>query len=187
MGASYDELHKPKEAAKAYRAALDEDPDNADTEKALSASLLADGQLDEALVVLKQIVATDPGDVQSTVHISEIQRRQGHYDEALVTLEKAKNLNANADNLELSFNEAVLYDSLGKYDKAVETLNAVLAGTAHADGKYSDPEKSNRAIFLDRLGIVYREQNKNSRINRSLQADDRPRRRLRAPRLRWRD
>ena len=28
------------------------------------------------------------------------------------------------------------------------------------DGKYSDPEKSNRAIFLDRLGIVDREENK---------------------------
>ena len=77
LGASYDEMHRPGEAAKAYRAALDDDPDNADTEKALAASLLADGQLDEALVVLKQVVAADPGDVQSTVHISEIQRRQG--------------------------------------------------------------------------------------------------------------
>ncbi len=160
LGASYDELHKPKEAAKAYKASLDDDPDNADTERALAASLLADGQLDEALTVLKQLVATDPADVQSTIHISEIQRRQGHYDEALVTLDKAKSLNANADNLELSFNEAVLYDSLGKYDKAVATLNAVLAGTAHADGHYSDPEKSNRAIFLDRLGIVFREEGK---------------------------
>ncbi len=160
LGASYDELHKPKEAAKAYKASLEEDPDNADTQRALANSLLADGQLDEALVVLKQVVQKDPADVQSTVHISEIQRRQGHYDQALVTLNQAKSLNANADNLELSFNEAVLYDSLGKYDKAVETLTSVLAGTAHADGKYSEPEKSNRAIFLDRLGIVYREENK---------------------------
>jgi tetratricopeptide (TPR) repeat protein len=160
LGASYDELHKPKEAAKSYRAALDEDPDNPDTERALASALLADNQLDDALAILKQIVATDPADVQSTIHISEIQRRQGHYDDALVTLNKAKTLNANSDNLELSFNEAVLYDSLGKYDKAIETLQSVLAGTAHADGKYSDPEKSNRAIFLDRLGIVYREQGK---------------------------
>jgi tetratricopeptide (TPR) repeat protein len=158
LGASYDELHKSKEAAKAYRAALDDDPDNPDTERALASALLADNQLDDALVILKQVVAADPSDVQSTIHISEIQRRQGHYDEALITLNKAKALNANSDNLELSFNEAVLYDSLGKYDKAIETLQSVLAGTAHADGKYSDPEKSNRAIFLDRLGIVYREQ-----------------------------
>ncbi len=157
LGASYDELHKSKEAAKAYRAALDEDPDNPDTERALASALLADGQLDEALTILKQVVAAEPADIQSTVHISEIQRRQGHYDEALVTLNKAKELNTNADNLELSFNEAVLYDSLGRYDKAIETLESVLAGTAHADGKYSEPEKSNRAIFLDRLGIVYRE------------------------------
>ena len=113
-------------------------------------------------MVYQQLVATDPSDIQSTIKISEIQRRQGHYELALTTLTKAKNLNANSDNLELSFQEAVLYDSLGKYDQAVVTIRSVLLSTEHPDGKYSDPEKSNRAIFLDRLGIVYREENKTS-------------------------
>ena len=39
-------------------------------------------------------------------------------------------------------------------------LNTLVTGSAHPDGKYSEPEKANRAIFLDRLGIIYREQNK---------------------------
>jgi tetratricopeptide (TPR) repeat protein len=76
----------------------------------------------------------------------------------LATLEKAKPLAQNS--LELSYNEALIYDSLGRYDDATGVLTKLVADTAHADGKYSDGEKANRAIFLDRLGIIYREENK---------------------------
>ena len=160
LGSAYDEVHKPKEAAAAYRASVEEDPDNPDAQKALGTALLADDQLDEALKVFQGIVAADPTDATDLVHVSEIQRRQGHYDQALATLQKAKALNPNSDSLDLAFNEIVLYDALGKYDQAVEALQVVLASTAHADGKYSGPERSNRAVFLERLGTVYREENK---------------------------
>jgi len=160
LGASYDAAKKPKQAAEAYRAALEEEPDNADAQHALAAALLQDNQLAEALVVYQQMVKADAQDVNSQVKVAEIQRRQGHYDLALATLTKAKAMNTNGENLELTFNEAVLYDSLGKYDQAVATLQSVLESTNHLDRKYSDPERSNRALFLDRLGIVYREENK---------------------------
>ena len=39
-------------------------------------------------------------------------------------------------------------------------LTKLVDATTHPDGKYSDQEKSNRAYFLNRLGIIYREQNK---------------------------
>ena len=158
LGASYDALKKPKEAAAAYRAALDDEPDNPDTLKALGAALLASNDLAGALPVFEQLVALDPTDVESQVHLSEVQRRQGHYDLALATLTKAKTANNNAGNLELAFNEAVLYDALGQYDKAIASIQNVLDSTKKS--AYSEPEKSNRAIFLDRLGIVYNEQNK---------------------------
>ncbi len=160
LGASYEQLKKNKDAIAAYHRALDLEPDNLDTERALANALLADGQLDEALKVLTGIVAAEPQDAQSQVHISEIQRRQGHYDEALKTLEKAKPLAP--DSLELIYNEALLYDSLGRYDDAVGVLAKLVSDTERADGKYSDGEKTNRSIFLDRLAIVYREQNKTS-------------------------
>jgi tetratricopeptide (TPR) repeat protein len=158
LGASYDQLKKPKDAAAAYRRSLDIEPDNPDAEKGLATALLADDQLDEALKVLNALVAADPSDGPSEIHISEIQRRQGHYDEALATLEKAKT--QVQDNLELSYNEALIYDALGKYDQATGVLTGILDSSAHPEGKYSDPEKQNRAIFLNRLGIIYREQNK---------------------------
>ncbi len=158
LGASYEQMKKNKDAIAAYRRALDLDPDNLDTERGLANALLADGQLDEALKVLNGIVAAEPQDAQSQVHISEIQRRQGHYDEALKTLEKAKPLAP--DSLELTYNEALIYDALGRYDDAVGVLTKLVSETERADGKYSDGERANRSIFLDRLAIIYREQNK---------------------------
>ncbi len=158
LGASYEQLKDNKKAVAAYRRSLDLDPDNLDTERGLANALLADGQLDEALKVLNGIVAAEPQDAQSQIRISEIQRRQGNYEDALKTLDKAKPLAP--DSLELTYNEALLYDSLGRYDDAISVLTKLVADTDRADGKYSDGEKQNRSIFLDRLAIIYREQNK---------------------------
>jgi tetratricopeptide (TPR) repeat protein len=158
IGANYDQLKKPKEAAAAYRRSLDLEPDTPEAQRGLANALLADDQLDAAMKAFKALVAADPTDAQSEIHISDIQRRQGDYDAALATLEKAK---AQApDSLELSFNEALTYDALGKYDLAVTSLTGVLDSSAHPDGKYTEQEKQNRAIFLNRLALVYREQNK---------------------------
>ncbi len=158
LGASFTQLKKPKEAAAAYRRSLDIDPDNPDGQRALASALMENDQLDEALTLLNTIVAADPTDGQSEIHISEIQRRQGHYDQALATLEKAKT--QVKDSLELSYNEALIYDALGKYDQATGILTGILDSTSHPDGKYSDPEKQNRSYFLSRLGIIYGEENK---------------------------
>jgi tetratricopeptide (TPR) repeat protein len=158
LGASYEQLKKNKDAVAAYHRALDMDPDNVDTERALANALMNDGQLDEALKVLNAVVAAEPQDAQSQIRISEIQRRQGQYDQALKTLEKAKPLAP--DLLELSYNEALIYDSLGRYDDAIGVLTKLVSDTAHPDGKYSDGDKTNRSYFLDRMAIIYREQNK---------------------------
>ena len=158
LGASYEQMKKNKDAVAAYHRSLDMEPDNLDTERALANALSNDGQLDEALKVLQGIVAVEPQDGQSQIRISDIQRRQGHYEDALKTLEKAKPLAP--DSLELTYNEALIYDSLGRYDEAITVLSKLVADTERTDGKYSDGEKTNRSIFLDRLGILYREVNK---------------------------
>jgi tetratricopeptide (TPR) repeat protein len=158
LAASYDQLKKPKEAAAAYRRSLEIDPDNTDASRGLATALLMDEQLDEALKAFNALVAADPTDAQSEIRIAEIERRQGHYDQALATLEKAK-LQVQ-DSLELSYNEALIYDALGKYSQATDVLTGILDSSAHADGKYSEQEKQNRATFLDRLGTIDREENK---------------------------
>ncbi len=160
LGASYEQAHQLKDAIAAYHRALDLEPDNLDTERGLASALLTDGQLDEALKIFNHIVAAEPQDAQSQIHISEIERRQGHYDQALATIEKAKPLAS--DSPELTYNEALIYDALGRYDEATAVLTKLVADSAHPDGKYTDGEKANLAIFLDRLAIIYREQNKTS-------------------------
>ena len=72
LGATYDQLKKPNEAAAAYQRSLDQEPGNIDTERGLASALLMQGKLDEALKVFNEIVAAEPQDAQSQIHISEI-------------------------------------------------------------------------------------------------------------------
>jgi tetratricopeptide (TPR) repeat protein len=151
----YDQLKQPKNAVRAYRAAVDEDPDNADAKRGLAAALTASGQMDEAAKVYAQILGSDPQDAQALIREADIQRQQGHYEQALATLKKAQTLVS--DNTELSWNLALTYDSLGRFDDAIKTLKQLLTATLPPDGKYTDADRSNRALFLDRLAIVDRE------------------------------
>jgi tetratricopeptide (TPR) repeat protein len=158
LGMSYDQLKENKNAIDAYSKAFDMEPDNLDAERGLAQALLNDNQLSAALKHFEAISAADPQDAQTYLRIAEIQRRDGHYEQALTTLKKAKALAS--DSLEIGFNEALIDDSLGHYDEAAQALQLLVKQTTHADGQYADAEKNNRSIFLDRLALVYREQNK---------------------------
>jgi tetratricopeptide (TPR) repeat protein len=158
LGASYDRLKDTQHAIEAYKKALELEPDNLDTERALARALLSDNQLTAALAAYQDIAAGDPTDPDAYLHISEIQRRQGNYEEALTTLKKAKALVS--DSLEINFNEGLIDDALGRYDDAVQIFEKMVADSEHSSGQYSESEKSNRALFLERLAILYREQNK---------------------------
>jgi tetratricopeptide (TPR) repeat protein len=158
LGATYDRLKDTGHAIEAYKKALELDPDNLDTERALAKALLNDNQLAAALSAYQDIAAGDPTDPDAYLRISDIQRRQGNYEEALTTLKKAKSLVS--DMLEVNFNEGLIDDALGRYDDAVQIFEKLVADSEHSSGQYSESEKSNRSLFLERLAILYREQNK---------------------------
>jgi tetratricopeptide (TPR) repeat protein len=155
LAAVYDQLKKPKEAAEAYQLALNEDPDNTDAKKGLAAALAASGQSDAAAKIYAQILSSDPQDPQSLVHQAELERQAGHYEQSLATLQKAEALVS--DSLEVGYNKALDYDALGRFDEAIKTIKRMLSISASPDGKYADADRSNRALFLGRLGIVQRE------------------------------
>jgi tetratricopeptide (TPR) repeat protein len=154
----YDQLKQPKNAAKSYQAAVDDDPDNIDAKRGLASALTASGQMDAAAKVYAQILGNDPQDAQSLIREADIERQQGHYEQALATLKKAQALVS--DNVELSYNLALTYDSLGRFDDSIKTLKQLLTATLPANGKFTDADRSNRALFLDRLAIVDRESNR---------------------------
>ncbi len=120
LGMSYDQLKENKNAIDAYSKAFDMEPDNLDAERGLAQALLNDNQLGPALKHFEAISAADPQDAQTYLRIAEIERRQGHYEQALTTLKKAKALAS--DSLEIGFNEALIDDSLGHYDEAAQAL-----------------------------------------------------------------
>ncbi len=160
IGASYDQLKQPRKAIEAYRAALDQEPDNLDAQRGLAQNLYEDGQLEAALKQYQDISSADPQDAQAYLRIAEIERRKGQLDQALATLKKAKSLVK--DSVEVSYNEALIYDSMGHTEDAIQSLKKLISDSVHTDGQYSDADKSNRSIFLDRLAQIYREQNRTS-------------------------
>jgi tetratricopeptide (TPR) repeat protein len=158
LGAVYEQLKRPKDAIAAYKRAADLDPDDVHTMGALAQALLNDDQLDEALKEYQQMAEADPEDAGNLVHVSEILRRQGKYDEALAAVKKA--IKKDPDSLEAGYNEGLLLDVLGRYDESAQVYEHMVDLTSHANGAYTADEKNNRAIFLERLGSVYHEQNK---------------------------
>ncbi len=163
LGAAYAQLKKPKDAIAAYERAEDLEPGDLRTVDALAEALFNDEQYDESLKQYQQIVAADPDSPESLealVHISEIQRHQGKYEDALATIQKA--LKIDATSLEAGYNEGMLYDVLGRFSDAEQAYLGMLdqSTISHANGAYTDEEKNNRSIFLERLAGVYLEENK---------------------------
>ena len=158
LGAAYDQMKQSKNAIAAYQRAADMDPGDAHTLDALGQALLADNQLDEALKQFKLLAESDPENTEALVHIAEIQRRQGKYEDGLATIRKARK--QDPTSLEAGYNEALLLDVLGRFDEAAQTYEKMVDLTSHANGAYTNEEKTNRGFFLERLGQVYHEESK---------------------------
>jgi tetratricopeptide (TPR) repeat protein len=156
LGATYEQRKEYKSAIDAYKHAIQLDRDNLDAIRGLAENLLNDGQVDAALAQYKVIADANPEDAQTYLRISEIYRRQGKYDEALESLKKAEAMVPDA--LEVPYNIAVVYEAQARYDESIKILQDLLKKTEKAESSYSQADRNNRAIFMERLGMVYRDQ-----------------------------
>src|SRR5271166_1132674 len=156
LGATYEQRKDYKSAINAYKHAIQLDRDNLDAIRGLAENLLNDGQIDAALDQYKVIADANPEDAQTYLRISEIYRRQGKYDQALDGLKKAEAMVPDA--LEVPYNIAVVYEAQGRYDEAVKILQDLLKKTEKPDSSYSQADRNNRGIFIERLGMIYRDQ-----------------------------
>lgn len=157
LGATYDQQKDYKKAIEAYQHAIALDRDNLDAIRGLAESLLNDGQTEKALQQYKIIADANPEDARTYVRIAEIYRKQGKLDLALQNLKKAKSMVQGSE--QISYDLASIYQAQGRYDEAIQELQDLLKRTEKADDKYSQEEKDNRAIFLERLGSIYGDKN----------------------------
>lgn len=156
LGATYEQRKDYKSAIDAYKHAIQLDRDNLDAIRGLAENLLNDGQIDAALDQYKVIADANPEDAQTYLRISEIYRRQGKYEQALDSLKKAQAMVPDA--LEVPYNIAVVYQAQTRYDEAEKILQDLLKKTEKPDTNYSQSDRNNRGIFIERLGMVYRDQ-----------------------------
>lgn len=163
LGYTYEQQKQYKGAIDAYKHAIEMDRDNLDAIRGLAQNLLNDGQADAALEQYKVIADANPEDAQTYVRIAEIYRKQGKYDLALDDLKKAGTMVQ--DSVEVPYNIAAIYQAQGRYDEAVPIMKDLLKKSEKPDGKYSTGEKGNRAVFLERLGSIYRDQGNNQAAN----------------------
>ena len=163
LGYTYEQQKQYKGAIEAYRHAIEMDRDNLDAIRGLAENLLNDGQADAALEQYKVIADANPEDAQTYVRIAEIYRKQGKFDLALEHLKKAESMVQ--DSVEVPYNIAAIYQAQGRYDEAVPIMRDLLKKSEKPEGKYSNGEKSNRAVFLERLGTIYREQGNTQAAN----------------------
>jgi tetratricopeptide (TPR) repeat protein len=155
LGYTYEQQKEYKKAVEAYQKAVELDKDNLDALRGLAQNLMNDGQTDAALEQYKTIVDADPQDPQTYMRIAEIYRRMGKFDLALEALKKAQSYVQ--DSLEVPYNMAVVYQAQGRFDDATQLLQGLIQKTDKADGNYTSGERNNRAVFLERLGSIYRD------------------------------
>jgi tetratricopeptide (TPR) repeat protein len=157
LGYTYEQQKEYKKAITAYQKAIELDHDNLDAIRGLAQNLLNDGQTDAALEQYKIIADSNPEDAQTYLRMAEIYRRNGKFDLALEDLKKAESMVQ--DSMEVPYNIAAVYQAQGRYDDAIPILQELLKKTDKPDNNYSQSESNNRAVFLERLGTVYRDNN----------------------------
>jgi tetratricopeptide (TPR) repeat protein len=147
-------MHDYRHAAETLQRALALSPDNTRLQRGLAADLLFSNQLDEALKLYQQIGAEETRDPEPAFRMAQIYRSKRNFAEARKSLDRAKSLSTDTDNLEIRYEEVNLLEAEGKNTEAIAALKALIDETAKKS--YTASESSNRAMLLERLGILYR-------------------------------
>ena len=129
------------------------EPGDLQTVDALAQALLNNNQLDEALKQYKQLAEANPDDAEPLIHIAEIERRQGKYRRCA-----GRHPQGAQDGSQLA-GSGIQRRPAARHSGPARRGHPDLPGdggssTSHANGAYTDEEKNNRSIFLERLGTV---------------------------------
>jgi tetratricopeptide (TPR) repeat protein len=155
---AYTQTSEFDKAVEVYEKALAQDAENQEVRRAYAEALMGGGRLAAARTELEKILKADPEDGSARLRLAQLDRQEGRFEDARKNLERAQALMA--DSLEVPYQQVLLEDSLGNHEEAIKILQGLLKKGERTSGQYTTAEATNRAIFLERLGQVYRSQQK---------------------------
>jgi tetratricopeptide (TPR) repeat protein len=156
---AYGQNRNVDKAVENFEKALEQDPQNQELRRSYSEVLMANGRTDAAREQLTKILQADPQDGATYLRLGQLDRQIGKFDQARQELERARTLMPDNSD-EISYQQSLLEDAAGNEDKAAAIIKDLLKKSENPDGKYTPGEANNRAIFLERLGSIYRSQEK---------------------------
>ena len=158
LGLAYLQAGDFDNAAATYEKALAQEPENLDVRRAYAEALLRRGKTVEARTELQRVLKSDPEDGSTHLRLGQLDRQEGDFDSARKELDRAKTLMP--DNPEVQYQQVLLEEAVGNDEQAIEILRRLLKQSERQEGKYTAAEGHNRAAFLERLGLIYRNQEK---------------------------
>jgi tetratricopeptide (TPR) repeat protein len=165
LGYAYSQTHDFQSAVATDEKALAKDPENQELRRAYADALMDMGNTPAARTEFEKILKADPDDGSTYLRLAQLDRQEGRFDQARKELERARTLPQPDDTkiqyeMKIQYEQALLEDAAGNQDKAIELLQGLVKSSEQAEGQFTPAEANNRAIFLERLGLIYRAQRK---------------------------
>jgi tetratricopeptide (TPR) repeat protein len=152
LAATLSEARDYSGAVAALRRALELAPKDTEIKRELAENLLLKGEYNEAATLYRELADANPRDAQYPLRLSQIYRQQGDLKKAREEHERARALDPGS--LEVQYNEVNLLEAEGQLASAIARLKEILNSTARV--AYAPPERANRVMLLERLGLMYR-------------------------------
>lgn len=154
LGKAYSKIGDNAKAEVAYSRAVTLDPEEASHRQGLAKAMLANNDYQGALEQYQKLSQMEPDNAENYLRISQIYRHMNQLDKSEAALTQAKKY-APGD-LEVLYNEALLYEAQARYKDAVEVLSDAIAGVK-AQHDAGQPVPSALSILYEQLGMAHRD------------------------------
>ena len=154
LGDAYTQTKNLPKAEQAYRKATELDPSEVSHQRGLGQTLMSEEKFPEALTVYQKLAETMPDDADIYLRIAQIYREMHQLDRAEENLLKARQFAPG--NLEVMYNEAMLYQAQGRDEDAIRVLSDAIAGVKSESAVLPSRRRS-LAILYQELGQLYKD------------------------------
>jgi tetratricopeptide (TPR) repeat protein len=154
LGDAYTQGHDLEKAEGAYRKAVDLDSSELSHLRGLAQTLFAEEKYEDALTAYQKLADLMPDDADNYLRIAQIYKELNQLDKAEENLLKARQ--SNPSNLEILYNEAVIYEAQGRYDDAIKVISDAVTGVK-SQSTVLPTRRRSLAILYQQLGMLYRD------------------------------